>query len=40
MDIIYIKSRIRQILSKLGAWIPWEKIERRGEAETGAEKKL
>ena len=32
MDLIYMVSRKRQaLLSKLGAWRPWERVEGEGE---------
>ena len=39
LDLIYIVSRKRQdLLSKLGAWGPWQRIEREGRGRKGAEK--
>ena len=39
MNPIYIGSRKRQeLLSKLGAWRPWERIKKEGKKEKGAEK--
>ena len=42
IDLIYMGNRKRQdFLSKLGAWVPWERVEgKRGEAGRGAEKNL
>ena len=42
IDLIYMGSRKRQdLLSKLGAWGPWGRIEeRRGEAGRGTEKNV
>ena len=42
MDLLYMGSRKRQdLLSKLGAWGPWERVEEgRGEAGRGAEKNV
>ena len=42
MDLIYMENRKRQdLLSKLGAWGPWGRIERwRGEKGRGAEKNV
>ena len=43
MDLMYIGSRKRQdLMSKLGAWEPWERIEGegRGEERRGVEKEF
>ena len=42
MDLNYLVGKIRQdLLSKLGAWGPWERVEgRRGEVRRGAEKNV
>ena len=41
MDLIYMGSRKRQdLLSKLGAWGPWERVKGEGEASRGAEKNV
>ena len=41
MDLIYMGSRKRQdVLSKLRAWGPWERVEVEEEAGTGAEKNV
>ena len=42
MDLIYMGSRKRQdLLSKFGAWGPWERVEAgSGEAGRGAEKNV
>ena len=41
-DLIYMGSRKRQdLLSKLGAWEPWERVEWvRGKKGMGVEKKM
>ena len=39
IDVIYMGSRKRQdLLSKLGAWGPWERVEGKGKTGRGAEK--
>ena len=42
IDLIYMGSRKRQdLLSKLGAWGPWGRVEvGRGKAERGADKNV
>ena len=41
MDLIYMGSRKRQaLLSKLGAWGPWERVEGKGRGREGAEKNI
>ena len=40
MDLIYMGSRKRQdILSKLGAWGPWERVEGEGREREGSREK-
>ena len=41
MDLIYMGRRKREdLLSKLGAWGPWETVKRKGEEGRGAEKDI
>ena len=40
MDLIYVESKRRQVLlSKFGAWGPWERVEGEGRGRDGSREK-
>ena len=40
IDLIYMGSRKRQDLSKLGSWGPWERVEAEGRGREESRKKM